>query len=160
MKFDLNRSGINGTDPINELDDVEKRIISIISVDAVDGDGSTIELGVTSPTPSTSVDQLLVAKITKTPKRSPAKIQNTNQRSSNSHQIKKSDDESYLKAILDIKKHKLELIKAKFAFKKEQHAKTVQQNEELLRLVESHERRISDLEDVVNGEYVEVIDKD
>ena len=65
MKFEIGRSGINGTVPLEDLDLTEQRIIGIITLDSVDGDGETDELGVTAktleedPIPSTSSEPQL-----------------------------------------------------------------------------------------------------
>lgn len=45
MRSEYLKSGINGTNPIKKLEDHSQRVLSIITIDSVDGDGESIESG-------------------------------------------------------------------------------------------------------------------
>lgn len=45
MRSEYVKSGINGTKLIRNLDEQSQRIIGIISVDSIDGDGLSVESG-------------------------------------------------------------------------------------------------------------------
>lgn len=42
-KYD--NTGINGTEPIKSLDEYSQRVLSVMTIDTVDGDGETVECG-------------------------------------------------------------------------------------------------------------------
>lgn len=45
QKEAYDKTGVNGTKPIKKLEDIEKRILSIISAIGVDGDDTVEEVG-------------------------------------------------------------------------------------------------------------------
>lgn len=127
------------TDPITNLDDLEKRVICIISIDALDGDGVTQELGTGSTIPQRSSNA------------STSKINTVTSSSPKIRKLAANDDKCYFEKIIQLKKEKLKLIEQQISIA------VCQKNniEALTKRLDDFEGRLNKLETVVFGEYLD-----